>query len=98
MPKRKQLVEIVGKTVDGKIVVGGLIRFKETHGVPLENILDYLGENFVPSWRHLLNEAIGTSVKREQFLKELKSAIIYAYGKDFLERIWWYIESYSWEK
>ena len=95
---KKNLIKIVGKTIDGKIVVSGLLRFKETYGLPLECILDFLPKNMIPSWKQLLDEAIIIGIKREHFLKELKTIIIDIYGKDFLEYVWKYIETYQWFK
>lgn len=56
---QKELLYPVGKTVDEKRVVAGAYRFRETHGLPLDIIADYLlGENTVIAWDFFFAEAV----------------------------------------
>jgi len=42
---KKKILYLVGKTIDGKLLIGGTLIFKETFGLPMDIILDVLHEN-----------------------------------------------------
>jgi len=87
MPK-KQLVKIVGKTSDDRLVLSGLFRFAETYGLPLEIIFQLLKDNnMIPSWSHLLEEAKKAQVNMERFKRRLQDNIVDIYGRDYYHEI-----------
>jgi hypothetical protein len=75
---------IVGKTPDGQLVISGLLRFEETYGLPLEDILEYVkNNNLVPSWFHVIDEAKKQGVNIHKFLTKLESCVVVVYGRDY---------------
>ncbi len=92
----KNIFDIVGETTDGKLVIKGILKFEETYGLPLEDILEYMKENdFVPSWYHLIDEAKIQKVNMNKFLTKLETCIVTVYGKSYYKLIWKDIENYS---
>ena len=80
----KQLLEIVGKATDGRLVVSGIYRFKETHGLPLDMILESVNsKNLIPSWLHLVREAKDAGINISKFMTELESSVVLVYGKEY---------------
>ena len=89
MPKHKNIFTIVGQTKDNKPVISGILRFKESYGLPLEDIFDKVNlDGFVISWYHLIDEAIAMGVNKSKFGNELHTAILDAFGKEYLDKIW----------
>src|SRR5688572_28584362 len=75
---------IVGKTTDDKIVVRGVYRFFETHGLPLEIIFDLLKErNMIPDWINLVEEAELAGMKFSRILSKLEDPIADSWGYEF---------------
>jgi len=75
---------VVGKTTEGQLVISGILRFEETYGLPLEDILEHLKErNIVPSWLHIMNEAKLQGVNQEKFLTKLEACAVSVFGKDY---------------
>jgi len=84
----KQLFSIVGRTEENNLVISGIFRFKETHGMTLDVIFDCLKDrNMVPSWLHLLEESENAGVNFEKFMTELEYSIINVYGKKYWSKI-----------
>ena len=63
MSKRK-LVELVGKTTDGKRVVRGAFRLTDERGISLTDVLlSFDRNNLVPDWPHFIQRVyIGSAV------------------------------------
>lgn len=75
------MLEVSGKTPDGKIVVRGVYRFYETMGLPLDVTLEYLRERkMIPDWPAFLLEAVEAGMSPERALSLLDSAISDSYG------------------
>jgi len=89
MAKNKILFDVVGKTDDGKLVISGVMKFRESYGLPLVYIFDIIkNNNMVISWYHLIDEANIIGVNFDKFLSELKSAIIDVFGIEYFNLIW----------
>lgn len=87
--KNKNLFEIVGKTEDNALVVSGIMRFRESYGLPLSYIFDaIISEGMVVSWRHLVEEALSIGINKDKFLSELKSSILDSFGEEYLSFVW----------
>ena len=81
---KKCILNIVGKTTNNKLVISGVIRFKETYGLPLDVIFQVLKNNgFAISWFDLIKEAMQTWIKAEHFMPELKTSIIDVFGLEY---------------
>lgn len=53
------MIEIIGKTTDGKFVVSSVYKFVETYGLPLEDLLYELQQrNYMPSWPEYVREGL----------------------------------------
>ena len=82
------LLKIVGKTIDNKLVISGIFRIKETYGLPLDVIFERIIEqDFVISWLDLIKEAQVVGVNKEKFITELEYAVISEFGKEYWEDI-----------
>ena len=88
--KKINLVSVVGKTPNGNVVLGGIYRFMETYGVPLDIICEFLKDQnpeMIVSWFHVLNEAMVAGTNMERFKERLKTDIIFVYGNEYWEEI-----------
>ena len=75
---------ILGKTTEGRTVVGGVYRAFETHGIPLDLLLEQLHQKgLVPSWTDFYVEALSAGMKHERILSKLEPALCDVYGRDF---------------
>lgn len=75
---------VVGRTTDGKFVVK-FFRIVETHGVPLEDVLDSLKENdLVPDWIDFWRESQTCKWHPERTLHRLELAVESVYGPEYL--------------
>jgi hypothetical protein len=82
----KQLFGVVGKTLEGQLVVSGVLRFEETFGLPLADILVVIkNNNMIPSWIHLRKESEAQNSNPERFSDKLRIAVTDVYGIDYWE-------------
>jgi alanyl-tRNA synthetase len=82
------MLRIVGKTLDGKLVLSGVFKIYETEGIPLDIIFENLLEkDSIPSWTHFFNEAINANMKKDHILALLESTISDVYGIEFKNNI-----------
>lgn len=89
MSNKRKLLYITGITPDGKPILSGLLKVKETWGLPLESIFDKFIENdCVVNWGNFIQEAKNMGVNRNRFLSELRVAILDSFGADYLEKVW----------
>jgi hypothetical protein len=87
--KGKNLFNIVGKTEDGSVVISGIMKFRESYGLPLEDIFEKIKKDgFVISWYHLVDESKSIGVNKEKFIPEIRTAILDVFGKEYLDTIW----------
>ena len=91
---RKNLFEIVGKTEDGRLVVSGIYKFKESYGIPLDFIFEEIEKNnMIISWPHLIREAKECGCNMSKFMTELEYSVLDIYGKKQWEHIKKYYEA-----
>lgn len=77
-------LRVVGQTTDGKVVVEGVYRFFETHGLPLDVLLDRLrSRGIIPSWLSFYDEARKAGMKHERILSKLSESLGDVYGPSF---------------
>lgn len=76
----------VGLTTDNKIVVDGIWDMYETHGLPMDIILDLcLRKNWVPDWIALHKSMIASGMEHSRILSKLEEAINDSFGKEFCD-------------
>lgn len=77
-------MKVVGKTIEGKLVVSKISKFYFEQGLPLVFVFDKLQENnFVVSWIHLYNELIIQGMSHKRILSMLNEQIVDSYGKEY---------------
>jgi len=80
------MLEVVGRTVDGKLVVAGIYRLYETHGIPFAVLFEALDQNkAIPSWVHYLREAQAAGVKLDRAIGKIEDALSDVWGREFRE-------------
>lgn len=84
--KSENPIHTVGQTTDGKHVVDGIWKTYETHGLPLDIILDLcIRKNWVPDWIALYKQMRHSGMQHSRILSKLEEAINDSFGKDFGE-------------
>ena len=74
----------VGRTKNGTPVFAGVYKFFETHGMPLDELLQVLkSRDQLPSWLHFYDEAVAAGMKHGRILARLDPAICDVYGPEF---------------
>ncbi len=80
------MLEIAGKTEDGRLVVKGIYRLYETSGIPLDFIFDYVQtNNMVVSWLDFHQEAQGNGMKHKRILSKLEEPVAGNWGEEYWE-------------
>jgi hypothetical protein len=97
---KKDMYRIMGKTTDGKVVVGGIYEFTSTYGYPLVELLyDMQGENLVVDWLDFYKSALEFGMKSDRILGRMREAILEVYGdkhcKAVMDRMTLYLENES---
>ncbi len=84
----------VGKTTDGRGVVVGIYRYYETHGIPLDVLLEALRDKgYIPDWRAFVQEALAAGMKKSRVLSMLEPALADVYGGAFRDHVLKRLES-----
>lgn len=79
---------VVGTTVDGRSVVAGVYRVVETHGTPLEDVLDRIRSfGHLPCWLSYYREAIAAGMKHDRILARLDPAIVDSFGVEMRDHV-----------
>lgn len=77
------LLRQVGTQEDGTVVLGGVYKFFETHGIPLPDLLSILAERrAMPCWPSFLEEARAAGMKDDRVLSRVEEAAYDAYGPE----------------
>ena len=85
---RIRLIQVVGKTTEGQLVLSGLYKYFETTGLPLSIIFEYIkNKNMVPSWNHLYKEMVRAGMNRDRIISRLSLDIFDVYGKEYRDII-----------
>jgi hypothetical protein len=95
MGRKKRSLEITGKTEDGKLVIGGVFKLLDTHGIPLEITLDKLNEsNMICDWIQFWKDGIKAGWPPKRILITLTSVVGDVYGPEFREE--WEFRMKAW--
>lgn len=79
------MIHRVGTSTKGHPVLAGLYRFRETYGLPFDDIFSEMAKrDMIPSVIHLMSEAIEAGANGDRILEQIVSATNYAYCKDWL--------------
>jgi hypothetical protein len=79
---------VVGKTEDGKPVIGNLFVLCESRGMPLEIAIDVLNDNnCVVSWIDFYEDAMDSLWSPETTLEKIKSALNETIGREHSEDV-----------
>lgn len=79
----KKTLRVTGYTVDGKPVMAGIFRIAETHGVPLDVILEQLHqENLCIDWRDYYLSALASGMTASKVLTQIEQACADVYGPE----------------
>jgi len=82
------MLSIVGQSPEGILVVSGVYKFFETHGMPLDVLFSLLMDhNLMPSWLDFYNEAKRGGMKHDRILSKLDPAIVDVYGSKFKDEV-----------
>ena len=83
---KKNILYQTGQTADGKVVLGGLYKFFETHGLPLDVLfICCMERNSVPDWIELYRAARVAGMQHDRILSKLEEAILDSYGKEWAD-------------
>jgi hypothetical protein len=75
------MIDIIGKTTDGKKVIGGMFKFFETEGIPFDIIFDILKQNnSIPDWIGLYKEAVNAGMKHSRIISMLDFSVSDVFG------------------
>lgn len=75
------MLTVEGRTEDGRLVVGGVYHFYETHGIPLDALLSVLNSrDIVPSWVSFYQEARRAGMSPSRVLSMLEPHLLDALG------------------
>jgi len=78
------MLELAGKTEDGKVVVKGIYRLYETSGIPLDFIFDYVfSSGLIVSWFDFHLEAQGNGMKHKRILSKLEEPVSNIWGEEY---------------
>lgn len=78
------MIQVVGRTTDGKDVVAGVFRFYETEGLPLDILFEsLLLKDCIPDWTSFYREALSAGMSPERIFAKLEPALLDVYGAEF---------------
>lgn len=82
------MFQIVGRTTDGRNVVTGVYRFFETHGLPLDVVLEILYKrDCIPDWAAFRREALLAGMKHSRIVARLHECISDVYGVEMRDEV-----------
>ena len=82
------MIYLSGKTVDGKLVIGGIYSFYESYGVPFDIIFQYLKDNqSIPDWQELYFSALKAGINHDRLLSKLSDPIIDVFGLEMEKNV-----------
>ncbi len=69
-------------------VLAGIYRFVETHGLPLDVLLEVVHDRgAVPCWLSFMREAESAGMRRDRALSKLAEAVTDVHGSEFCENV-----------
>lgn len=87
MRKRaKKLLTQTAITTDNKPVYGGVYKFYETHGLPLDVIfISFIEKGWMPDWIDYYKSSLAGGMQHSRILSKLEEAISDTFGKEFCD-------------
>lgn len=85
-----KVLKILGKTIDGKIVVSGAFKLFDTYGVPLDFTIDTLcNHNMIIDWMQFVSDAKSAGWKDKRIESIIEYGLIDSncYSKDDISNI-----------
>ena len=77
------MLNLCGKTVDGKLVIAGIYREHETTGIPLDVILEVIRDRgYVPDWYSFAVEAVEAGMSLRRAISKLEPAVADVFGRE----------------
>jgi hypothetical protein len=81
-------MEVVGRTIDGRLAVAKIARLYFEHGIPLSVVFEGLKmDNMVPSWPHLVAELQENGLTSERISHLLHEHVFEAYGAEVRDHV-----------
>lgn len=78
----------MGRTLDGKAVVGGFHRLLESQGIPLQFFLQWCSENgVVPDWPGFVEDALAMNWGLSTTLARVEEATADIFGRDHAREV-----------
>lgn len=69
-------MNIVGTTEDGWEIVDGVFHFYETHGLPLDVLLEGIFTHLaIPCWITLFKDGVAAGIKPEKWINQIATAV-----------------------
>jgi hypothetical protein len=88
------MIEVVGKTREGLLIVKGVYSFYETEGLPLDVLFETLrNKGMIPDWPTFVLEAVEARMKVLRILSMLDAAIADSYGPSMRDVVLWRLRS-----
>lgn len=82
------MIKQIGITTDERAVMGGVFRFAETYGLPLDMIFLLMDErNMIPCWVSFYQEAAKAGMKHARILSKLSEPMGDIYGPNFTQHV-----------
>lgn len=86
MSHKDSIIFSIGTTTNDKILVAGVWKFYETHGLPLDVILNLcIEKNWMPCWTTLYKDMLSAGMKHGRILSKLEESISDSFGKAFCD-------------
>lgn len=80
----RRLLQAVGKTPDGVVAIKGVFPLVDTHGIPLDLVLDSLKDKgMMPDWHDYVAKARKAGWRLDRTVRQLSVAVGDVYGPDF---------------
>lgn len=85
---KPNIIKIIGITTNGKLIVDGIWKCFETHGLPFDILFEIcIQRNYIPDWTLLYNQMINSKMEKERILSKLAEAISDSFGKNFCDEV-----------
>lgn len=74
----------VGQTPEGLVVVSGVFPLVDTHGIPLDTVVEVLkSRSYIPDWLDFFDQAVRAGWKPSRVITRLAEAVRDVYGSEF---------------
>ncbi len=84
----KETINVVGTTPEGKSVVQGAFYFVETHGIPLDMVIEHLeNKNMIIDWCDFYEDALKNNWGVRTIFTKIEMALLDLYGRDYAENV-----------